>query len=202
VIDPDGRRAGREPFIGEAAALAALGLLVVVLALSPITDYDLFLHLKTGAVVLETGHVPRVDDYSALARGRPFVAHEWLSGVLFRVIERVFGRYGLPALTTLVAAVALGIAASLYGAARFLGASPVLAVPMLAFVMVLAAARLYGEAAHLLVSHDRGRPPAPGRKAVRATHPVVDLPAAAGDVGEPARRIPPGSPDRRPCGDR
>ena len=119
-----------------------LGLLVVALTLSPIIDYDLFLHLKTGATILDTGHVPRVDDYSALARGRPFVAHEWLAEVLFRSIERAFGARAFPALILLAVVVALAIAAALHGAARSLGASPLFAVPLLAFVLVLAAARL------------------------------------------------------------
>jgi hypothetical protein len=135
-------RGDRRARAQEAAALAGLGLFVVTLSLSPIIDYDLFLHLKTGAVILETGHVPQVDDYSALARGRPFVAHEWLAEVLFRLIERGFGRHAFPALTCLAAFVALATAASLYGTARLLGASAFLAVPMLGFVMVLAAARL------------------------------------------------------------
>src|SRR4030095_9551413 len=130
------------PHVGEIAALAALALLVVTLSVSPITNYDLFLHLKTGSVVLETGRVPQIDDYSALARGRPFVAHEWLSEVLFRVIERGFGAQGFSALICLPSLVALSIAAALYGAARLLGASPALAVPLLAFAMLLAAARL------------------------------------------------------------
>jgi hypothetical protein len=126
----------------EALSLGALASLILALGISTITDYDLFLHLKTGAVVLETGHVPHVDDYSALARGRPFIAHEWLSGVLFRVIERGFGKNGFTALTCLAALVGLLIASALYGAARLQGASPVFAVPMLALAMVLAAARL------------------------------------------------------------
>jgi hypothetical protein len=130
------------PHAGEAAALAALAVLVLTLGVSPITDYDLFLHLKTGAVVLESGRVPRVDDYSALARGRPFVAHEWLSGVLFHAVERGFGRNGFAALSGLTALAALLTAAALYEAARFLGASPAAAVPLLALSMVLAAARL------------------------------------------------------------
>jgi tetratricopeptide (TPR) repeat protein len=132
----------RSASITEGASLVALGLLVMAVTLSPVTDYDLFLHLKTGAIILETGHVPQVDDYSAVARGRPFVAHEWLSEVAFRTIERGIGGTALQAFPCLAVMVGLAIAALLYGAARRLGASPVLAVPMLAFVMVLAAARL------------------------------------------------------------
>jgi tetratricopeptide (TPR) repeat protein len=123
----------------EAAGLAALALLVLALTISPITNNDLFLHLKTGEIILKTGAVPRVDDYSALARGRPFVAHEWLAGVIFRAVESGFGLDGLILLKALVA---LGIAATLYAAARALGATATIALPALTLVMILAAARL------------------------------------------------------------
>ncbi len=124
---------------GEGAALVALALLTAALVISPITNNDIFLHLRTGATVLTTGHVPHVDDYSALARGRPFIAHEWLAGVVFRLVELAAGLNGLIVLKTLTA---LLCAAALYGAARALGASPAVAIPALAFVMILAAARI------------------------------------------------------------
>ena len=123
---------------GEAAALAALAFLLLALNLTPITNNDLFLHLKTGEMILKTGSVPRVDDYSALARGRPFIAHEWLAGVLFRLVQVVAGWNGLILLKPLAA---IAVAALLYATARLLGAPPVVALPALAFVMILAAAR-------------------------------------------------------------
>ncbi|OLD66436.1 MAG: hypothetical protein AUI52_04120 [Acidobacteria bacterium 13_1_40CM_2_68_10] len=123
---------------GEAAALAALTFLLLALNLTPITNNDLFLHLKTGEIILKTGSVPRVDDYSALARGRPFIAHEWLAGVLFRLVQVVAGWNGLILLKPLAA---IAVAALLYATARLLGAPPVVALPALAFVMILAAAR-------------------------------------------------------------
>src|SRR5207245_8656537 len=132
-------RSGQKQGPAEATALTALALLTVALVVSPITNNDVFLHLRTGAMVLDTGHVPHVDDYSALARGRPFIAHEWLSGVAFRLVEIATGLDGLIVLKALVA---LLCAAALYRAARVLGASPAVAVPSLAFVMILAAARI------------------------------------------------------------
>jgi len=130
--------------LDEPLALAALLLLVFTLNVTPITNNDLFLHLRTGAVVLSSGQVPRADDYSALARGRPFIAHEWLAGVLFRLVEVLCGGpggTGLDALILLKAGVAALVALALYATARRLGASPAAALPGLAFVMVLAAAR-------------------------------------------------------------
>ncbi len=123
---------------GEAAALAALGLLLLALNVTPITNNDLFLHLRTGQTVLHTGSVPRVDDYSALARGRPFIAHEWLAGVLFRLVQMALGWNGLVLFKALTA---IAVAALLYTTARLLGAPPHVAVPALAFVMILAASR-------------------------------------------------------------
>jgi tetratricopeptide (TPR) repeat protein len=123
---------------GEAAALSALALLLLALNLTPITNNDLFLHLKTGELVLETHAVPKTDDYSALARGRPYVAHEWLAGVVFRLVQGALGFDGLILFKVLVA---IGVAALLYAAARRLGASPAAAVSCLAFVMILAASR-------------------------------------------------------------
>jgi hypothetical protein len=119
--------------------LTALVALVAAMTCAPVTNNDIFLHLTTGRLVLETGRVPQVDDYSALARGRPFVAHEWLAGVVFHVVHSAAGWNGLVALKVLLAA---GIAALLYAAARAAGASPAVALPALALAMLLAGARI------------------------------------------------------------
>ena len=100
---------------GEAAALLALLLLLLALTLTPITNNDLFIHLKTGETILKTGSVPRVDDYSALARGRPYIAHEWLAGVVFKLVQAAAGWNGLILLKALVG---IAVAALLYAAAR------------------------------------------------------------------------------------
>lgn len=126
---------------GRVAALAGLAALVVASTMAPITNNDLFLHLRTGSIVLATMSVPRVDDYSALAHGRPFVAHEWLAGVIFRLVERVSGSHGFDALGLLKVAVALATVALLLRTAAHLGADRFVAIACAAFVMLLAAAR-------------------------------------------------------------
>lgn len=123
------------------AAALAFAFLILALTITPITNNDLFLHLKTGELILATGHVPHVDDYSALARGRPFTAHEWLSGVLFHLVQRLFAGRGFDALILLKAGIAVAVAWILYRAAAAQGAAPEIALPCLAWVMVLAAAR-------------------------------------------------------------
>ena len=121
---------------------AALGLLVVALTLAPIGNNDLFLHLVTGQVVLERHEVPRTDDYSALARGRPYVAHEWLAAVLFRLVQRAGSGEGFDRLVLAKVALSLALAWLLLRAARHAGASRPVALAGLAWVLCLAAARL------------------------------------------------------------
>jgi len=123
---------------GEAAALLALALLLLDLNITPITNNDLFLHLKTGELILETHAVPRTDDYSALARGRPYVAHEWLAAVVLRLVQ---GALGFNGLILLKAVTAIAVAALLYATSIELGAPPAAAIGALAFVMILAASR-------------------------------------------------------------
>jgi hypothetical protein len=123
-------------------AAAALGLLVVALTFTPITNNDLFLHLVTGRTVLERHAIPTVDDYSALARGRPYVAHEWLSAVLFRLIQTAGPGEGWGRLVIAKVALSLLLAWLLLRAARRAGAARFAALPCLAWVLCLAAARI------------------------------------------------------------
>src|SRR2546423_8475214 len=71
---------------GEGLGLAALGVLILALGATPITNNDIFLHLKTGSIILAHGTIPHEDDYSALARGRPFIAHECLAAAWFPAV--------------------------------------------------------------------------------------------------------------------
>lgn len=129
-----------------ATGWAGLALLILALNLTPISNNDIFLHLTTGRLVIETGLVPRLDDYSATAAGRPYIAHEWLAAVIFRIVER---SGGLDALIVFKILVMLATGALLYLAGRRLGASPGIALACLGPVMVLAAARCL-ERPHIL----------------------------------------------------
>src|ERR1044072_9756427 len=75
------------------------------LASRPLTDGDFWWHLKTGEYILRNFSIPRVDFYSFTTPGKPWVAHEWLSEVIFYL---VYSRAGfntliliLPVLTVL-----------------------------------------------------------------------------------------------------
>ncbi|MGA9527741.1 MAG: hypothetical protein WBS24_06470 [Terriglobales bacterium] len=55
------------------------------------TDPDLWWHLRTGQWIVETGHVPHTDPFSFTRAGSPWVAHEWLSDVIFYALWRLAG---------------------------------------------------------------------------------------------------------------
>ena len=84
-----------------------LALLAAASALSPIRNYDHWWHLKTGALILQTGEVPRSDPFSFTAAGEPWVDHEWL----FQVAAYL-GHQGLGprALVLIKTALVLGLA--------------------------------------------------------------------------------------------
>jgi len=85
------------------ALLAVLGLLAT---LSPVRNYDYWWHLRTGALIVEEGRVPRADPFSFTAAGAPWVDHEWLFQVLAWAAHAHAGPVGL---VLLKAALVLGL---------------------------------------------------------------------------------------------
>lgn len=49
----------------------------------PVTDPDLWWHLRTGQWIVESGHVPHADPFSFTRAGHAWVSHEWLTEVIF-----------------------------------------------------------------------------------------------------------------------
>jgi hypothetical protein len=58
-------------------------------------DPDLWWHLRTGQLIVETGHIPHADPFSFTRTGSPWVSHEWLSEVVFYGIWKSTGAAGL-----------------------------------------------------------------------------------------------------------
>ena len=52
----------------------------------PLSDGDFWWHLKTGEYIVRNLSIPRIDLYSFTVPGKHWVAHEWLSEVLFYLI--------------------------------------------------------------------------------------------------------------------
>jgi hypothetical protein len=93
-------------------AIGLLFIAVAVLALLTPAQPDTFWHLRAGADIWRTGHVPRVDLYSHTAYGTPWPDHEWLSQLLMYGAYRVGG--GMAGLEIGGAVLILGAAATAY----------------------------------------------------------------------------------------
>lgn len=57
----------------------------------PISDADFWFYLKTGEYVLTTGSIPRAELWSFTFPGNPYVAHGWLTGVIFYAVYSLIG---------------------------------------------------------------------------------------------------------------
>ncbi|MBI3477264.1 MAG: hypothetical protein HY010_16145 [Acidobacteria bacterium] len=58
-------------------------------------DPDLWWHIRTGEWIVQTGHIPHTDSFSFTRAGSPWVAHEWVSEVVFYGISKYLGTAGL-----------------------------------------------------------------------------------------------------------
>jgi hypothetical protein len=66
------------------------------------TDPDLWWHLRTGELIVETGHVPHVDPFSFTRAGHAWVSHEWMSEIAFYEIFKHGGAAALIVFASLV----------------------------------------------------------------------------------------------------
>jgi len=73
--------------------ILALGLFTM--AARSVTDPDVWWHLRTGQLIVQTHKVFHTDPYSFTRFGQPWVDHEWLSQVLIFGLYRLAGWGGL-----------------------------------------------------------------------------------------------------------
>jgi hypothetical protein len=59
-----------------------------------LSDNSFFIHLQTGRLILEHG-IPREDVYSFTAAGTDFVAQSWMAELLYGLLDRAFGPFGI-----------------------------------------------------------------------------------------------------------
>lgn len=60
-----------------------------------IPSADMWWHLSNGHYIVQNHVVPHTDPFSATAAGKPWVAHEWLSDILFYSVYPLLGSAGL-----------------------------------------------------------------------------------------------------------
>ncbi len=74
--------------------VSMLILATVCLVLFKLASFDLWLHLKTGQLVLNQGF-PKTDPFSYTIKNSGWIAHEWLFGLIFYSLYQVVGSVGL-----------------------------------------------------------------------------------------------------------
>lgn len=82
-----------------------LGLFVLTVftyCFNALKESDVFYHLAAGKLIWEAGAIPYVDQFSYLAEGAPWVAHEWLSQLLAYGVYVLGGYWGLMAAVALL----------------------------------------------------------------------------------------------------
>jgi hypothetical protein len=85
--------------------ILALGLFVM--ASRNVTDPDVWWHLRTGQIILQTHKIPEADPYSFTRAGQPWVDHEWFSQILVYFLFRIGGWRALIVIFGAVVATAL-----------------------------------------------------------------------------------------------
>jgi hypothetical protein len=73
---------------------AALLLAVFAFSVPTIPSADMWWHLSTGRYVLQNHAVPHTEPFSSTIAGKPWTAHEWLSGVVFYLAYSLLGSAG------------------------------------------------------------------------------------------------------------
>jgi hypothetical protein len=74
---------------------------LVCVLVRTVADPDLWGHVRFGLDILESGQISRVDPYSYLTSGMPWINHEWLSEVMY---AWAYLRGGTPGIVLLKAA--------------------------------------------------------------------------------------------------
>ena len=71
--------------------------------LSRLSDNSFFWHLRTGRLILDRG-IPHADPYSFSAPGHRWVAQSWLAEVLYGLLDKAIGPFGIRLLTAFTGA--------------------------------------------------------------------------------------------------
>ena len=83
------RRSGLSERFAARLAIALVVGLCFLLMCYPLDDRDIWLHLRTGRLILGTRSIPRVDPYSYTAAGVRWVYPSWLTAVLMHWVYRM-----------------------------------------------------------------------------------------------------------------
>jgi hypothetical protein len=117
-ISDHATRGSSVPAIGTIDASATpflVGIFAYILMLAVgqrlLGDPDTFLHIAAGNWIWAQGRVPPVDPFSFTFQGAPWIAHEWLSELIFAGAFAALGWAGVVAITAAAVAVTFALLA-------------------------------------------------------------------------------------------
>lgn len=82
--------------------LAGIFCLVFLLAHKAVFDLDIWLHLKTGEIIVQNQKVPTSDIFSYTMKGKPWIDHEWLFQAIVHLVYAAAGPDGLILLQSII----------------------------------------------------------------------------------------------------
>jgi hypothetical protein len=85
-------------------------LCFTALATKMLGDAGIGWHIRTGQQILSTHHIPRVDPYSSIMSGKPWLAWEWLYDVMVGALDSAVGLNGVVWLNALLIAATFALA--------------------------------------------------------------------------------------------
>ena len=68
---------------------------ILIVRSQPMTDPDVWWHLRTGQWIVEHRALPTTDPFSSFGQGKPWVAYSWLFELLLYGLYRAFGLSGI-----------------------------------------------------------------------------------------------------------
>ena len=84
------------PSAADMIFVVLLGLLCFTgLAAKMLGDAGIGWHIRTGQLILSTHNIPRVDPYSSIMSGKPWIAWEWLYDVIVGALDSAAGLNGV-----------------------------------------------------------------------------------------------------------
>lgn len=121
------------PSLGDAIFIT-LFLFLMVRGSDLLADADTAWHIGIGRYILETGSIPKTGIYSYTAAKMPWMAHEWLTELIFATTHSVTGLNGVVVLAALAIAITHSI---FFGFLCYRGINTVLALVLTIFVMTI-----------------------------------------------------------------
>jgi hypothetical protein len=101
VLTPD-------QIVAPAISIMAFAALFYTLSRT-VADPDLWGHVRFGMDILRSGHITRVDPYSYLTAGTPWINHEWLAEVIYGAAYLYGGTPGIVLVKTALGILLFGI---------------------------------------------------------------------------------------------